>query len=147
MLTINQIMKILPHRHPFLLVDRVTAIGDERIVAQKNVSYNEPQFHGHFPGDPVMPGVLLIEAMAQAGGILAHHCGCFDPGSQILLLMTVDKAKFRRPARPGDRLDLEVEPLRKGAKVWKLKGVARVDGEVVAEAEFVATMADRAEAP
>lgn len=143
MLNIDQVMAILPHRAPFLMVDQVSELTPERIVAHKNVSYNEPHFAGHFPGFPVMPGVLVIEALAQAGGILAHHCGSFDPARQMLLFMAIDKAKFRRPVRPGDRLDLEVQPLRTGAKVWKLKGAARIDGQLVAEAEFMATIVPR----
>ncbi len=143
MLSIDQILKILPHRYPFLLVDGVTEVGPERIQAFKNVSFNEPHFAGHFPGRPVMPGVLILEALAQSGAILAHQCGGFDPERQVIYFMTIDKAKFRSPVRPGDRLDLEVEPLRKGSAVWKMKGTARVAGKVVASAEFMASIADR----
>ncbi|MCC6749597.1 MAG: 3-hydroxyacyl-ACP dehydratase FabZ [Deltaproteobacteria bacterium] len=143
MLDINQILKILPHRYPFLLVDKVSEVSEEKIVAHKYVTVNEPHFNGHFPGMPVMPGVLMIEALAQAGAILAHQSGGFDPATQNLFFMTIDKAKFRRPVRPGDRLDLEVVPLRKGGRVWKLKGEGRVDGELVVEAELMATMSPR----
>ena len=139
----TEIEKYLPHRYPFLLVDRVNEIDDEKVLAHKNISLNEPQFAGHFPGNPVMPGVMIVEAMAQAGAILANHCGNFDPQKQALFFMAVDKARFRRPVRPGDRLDLDVRPLRKGSKVWKLKGLAHVDGELVAEAEMMATMTDK----
>jgi beta-hydroxyacyl-ACP dehydratase FabZ len=143
MLGIDDILKILPHRYPFLMVDGVTEVGPERILAFKNVSFNEPHFAGHFPGLPVMPGVLIIEALAQAGAILAHHSGRFDPDKQVVYFMTIDNAKFRRPVRPGDRLELEVLPLRKGSTVWKMRGTARVGEQVVASAEFVATLAPR----
>ncbi|MCA9665407.1 MAG: 3-hydroxyacyl-ACP dehydratase FabZ [Myxococcales bacterium] len=142
-MTVHQIMDILPHRYPFLMIDRVSELDEEHIVAHKNVSFNEPQFNGHFPGDPVMPGVLMVEAMAQAGGLLAHHCGAFNPGKQNLFFMTVDKVKFRKPVRPGDTLDIDVKPLRKGGKIWKLRGEATVRGETVVEGEFMATMVDR----
>jgi beta-hydroxyacyl-ACP dehydratase FabZ len=143
MLTIDQILKILPHRYPFLMVDGVTEVAPERVVAFKNVSYNEPQFGGHFPGLPVMPGVLIVEALAQTGAILAHESGGFDPETQILYFMTIDKAKFRDQVKPGDRLDLEVTPLRKGSSVWKMKGTARVGDRVVASAEFMASISPR----
>ena len=143
MLTIDQILKILPHRYPFLMVDGVSEVGPDRILAFKNVSFNEPHFAGHFPGLPVMPGVLIVEALAQAGAILAHQNGAFDPDTQVVYFMTIDSAKFRRPVRPGDRLELEVSPLRKGTSVWKLKGTARVGEQVVASAEFTAAITAR----
>jgi len=143
MLNIDAILKILPHRYPFLMVDGVTAVDPDRIQAFKNVSFNEPQFTGHFPSLPVMPGVLIVEAMAQSGAILAHHCGAFDPETQNVFFMTIEKAKFRVPVRPGDRLEMEVVPLRKGSSVWRLQGTARVGQQVVATAEFMASISTR----
>lgn len=141
-LTAQEITSILPHRFPFLLVDRVRELDEEKIVAIKNVSWNEPFFQGHFPGMPVMPGVLMVEAMAQAGGLLAARTSSFDPDKQVMFFMAIDKVKFRKTVSPGDQLVLEVVPLRRG-KIWKMQGTARVDGEVVCSAEFLATMADR----
>src|SRR4051812_15968442 len=111
---IEQILASLPHRYPFLLVDRVLELTDERIVALKNVSINEPYFQGHFPGAPVMPGVLQVEAMAQAGGILASKVVSFDPATQVMLFMAIDAVKFRKAVVPGDQLHITVVPLRKG---------------------------------
>ena len=143
MLDIRAIERILPHRYPFLLVDRVDELGEDRILARKLVSRNEPQFNGHFPGHPVMPGVLIIEALAQAGALLAAQTVGFDPDKQVIYFMAIDKARFRRPVVPGDLLILEVVPLRKGGAVWKLRGEAKVDGTVVAEAELLASIQPR----
>jgi len=139
----QEILKILPHRYPFLLVDRVRECTDDKIVAIKNVSWNEPFFNGHFPGMPIMPGVLQVEAMAQAGGILAVRSGDFDPETQVVFFMAINNVKFRKPVTPGDQLVLEVVPLRKG-RVWKMRGEAKVDGTLVSEADFIATMAPKA---
>ena len=138
----QEILSILPHRFPFLLVDRVREIAADRIVAIKNVTWNEPFFQGHFPGMPIMPGVLQVEAMAQAGAILAVRQGDFDPVRQVVFFMAIDNVKFRKPVTPGDQLIIEVVPLRKG-RIWKMKGEIRVDGQLVSQAEFLATMADR----
>ena len=143
MLDITAIERILPHRYPFLLVDRVDEIGEERVIARKLVSRNEPFFDGHFPGHPVMPGVLIIEALAQAGALLAAHVTSFDPTTHVIYFMAIDNAKFRKPVIPGDVLTLDVVPLRKGKAIWKLRGEAKVDGVVVAEAELMATIQPR----
>jgi beta-hydroxyacyl-ACP dehydratase FabZ len=134
------IQRILPHRFPFLLLDRIIELSDERVVGLKNVTINEPFFAGHFPGHPVMPGVLIIEAMAQAGAVMALCRG--DAAGRVVYFAALDKVKFRRPVVPGDQLRLEVVPLRKGATVWKLRGQALVDGQVVAEGELLATIAE-----
>ena len=143
MLDIRAIERILPHRYPFLLVDRVDEVGPDRIIARKLVSRNEPHFNGHFPGHPVMPGVLIIEALAQAGALLAAHVVSFDPETHVIYFMAIDKAKFRKPVIPGDVLTLDVTPLRKGATIWKLRGEAKVGDEVVAEAELMAAIQPR----
>jgi 3-hydroxyacyl-[acyl-carrier-protein] dehydratase len=135
---IAAIRAILPHRYPFLLVDRVDSTTADRIVARKMVSANEPFFEGHFPGNPIMPGVLILEALGQAGVLLAASQIGFDPKRQVIYLMAVDKVRFRKPVVPGDMLVLEVTPLRKGSAVWKMRGEAKVDGAVVADAEFIA---------
>ncbi|MBA3540155.1 MAG: 3-hydroxyacyl-ACP dehydratase FabZ [Deltaproteobacteria bacterium] len=138
----EQILGLLPHRYPFLLIDRVLEVSEDRVVALKNVSFNEPYFQGHFPGTPVMPGVLQVEAMAQAGGILASRAVAFDAKTQVMLFMGIDAVKFRKAVTPGDQLIIEVVPLRKG-KIFKMKGEIRVDGKVVCSAEFLAGLADR----
>ncbi len=135
---IREIESLLPHRYPFLLVDRVESLTEERIVALKLVTRNEPHFEGHFPGNPVMPGVLIIEALAQAGALLAARATNFDPTRQVIYFMGMDGVKFRKPVVPGDVLRLEVVPLRKGGAIWKMRGEAKVDGLVVAEAELLA---------
>ena len=143
---IREIQASLPHRYPFLLVDRVVELTDEKIVALKNVTANEPHFQGHFPGHPIMPGVLIIEAMAQAGALLAMNVikkSGVDPATKLIFFMGIDKAKFRRPVVPGDQLRLEVVPLRKGGAIWRMRGEAKVGGTVVAEAEFLASIQPR----
>lgn len=138
----EQILEVLPHRYPFLLIDRVLELSDDHVIALKNVSWNESFFQGHFPGAPVMPGVLQIEAMAQAGGILARRVVPFDSATHVMLFMAIDAVKFRRPVVPGDQLRIEVVPLRKG-RIFKMKGVAKVDGAVVSSAEFLAGLVER----
>jgi 3-hydroxyacyl-[acyl-carrier-protein] dehydratase len=133
--TAEQILGLLPHRYPFLLTD-------DKVVALKNVTWNEPYFAGHFPGAPVMPGVLQVEAMAQAGGVLASRSIKFDAATQVMLFMAIDNVKFRKMVTPGDQLRIEVVPLRKG-KIFKMKGEITVDGVVVSSAEFLAGIADR----
>jgi beta-hydroxyacyl-ACP dehydratase FabZ len=142
-ITAEQILGLLPHRYPFLLIDRVLEVTDDRVLALKNVTFNEPYFQGHFPGVPVMPGVLQIEAMAQAGGILAMRTVKFDPATHVMLFMGMDAVKFRKAVTPGDQLMIEVLPLRKG-KIFKMKGEIRVDGQVVSSAEFLAGLAEKA---
>ena len=138
----DQILGLLPHRYPFLLIDRVLEVSADRVRALKNVTFNEPYFQGHFPGAPVMPGVLQIEAMAQAGGILAMQTVEFDPATHVMLFMAIDAVKFRKAVVPGDQLIIEVVPLRKG-KIFKMKGEIQVDGQIVSSAEFLAGLADK----
>ena len=139
---IEQVLGLLPHRYPFLLIDRVLELTDDRVLCLKNVTVNEPFFQGHFPGVPVMPGVLQIEAMAQAGGILASRAVAFDPSTHVMLFMAIDAVKFRKAVTPGDQLHIEVVPLRKG-KIFKMKGEIKVDGNVVSQAEFLAGLAEK----
>ncbi len=147
MMDINDIQKLLPHRYPFLLVDRVTEFEpDKKLVGFKNVTFNEQFFNGHFPGQPVMPGVLILEALAQSCALLAYKSSGLDPKENLVYLMSIDGAKFRKPVVPGDRLVLTAEVLRHKGPIWKHRGVATVDGHVVAEAEFLATVAKAPEA-
>ncbi len=143
-LEIDRILQILPHRVPFVLVERVTDITPfERIVGHKSVSINEPWFQGHFPGRAIMPGVLILEALAQIGGILAYASEPFDAQRSLMYFLGIDKAKFRRPVIPGDRLDLEVTVLHHRTNVWKFKGEASVDGTLCAQGELLASVIDR----
>jgi 3-hydroxyacyl-[acyl-carrier-protein] dehydratase len=139
---VEQILGLLPHRYPFLLIDRVLEVSADRVRALKNVTVNEPYFQGHFPGAPVMPGVLQVEAMAQAGGILAVQTVAFDPATHVMLFMAIDAVKFRKAVVPGDQLIIDVVPLRKG-KIFKMKGEIRVDGQVVSSAEFLAGLVEK----
>ena len=137
---IETIKEILPHRYPFLLVDRVLEIGQQRIVAVKNVSANEPFFQGHFPGKPIMPGVLMVEALAQAGGILILVT--LNKRGMLAYLASISHARFRRMVVPGDRLELRVEITRMKSKVAVLKGVAAVDGEEACEVELMVSFSE-----
>jgi UDP-3-O-[3-hydroxymyristoyl] N-acetylglucosamine deacetylase/3-hydroxyacyl-[acyl-carrier-protein] dehydratase len=139
----NAIKRILPHRYPFLLVDKIIDFKiDEKIVGVKNVTVNEPFFEGHFPGQPVMPGVLILEAMAQTGGILLLN-GIENPGDKLVLFMGINNAKFRKPVTPGDQLVFELTMMNRRSKVWTMKGEAFVDGHLVAEAEMMASIIDK----
>jgi len=145
-LDVEGIQKLLPHRPPFLLVDRVVEFeAHKRLVAWKGVTMNEPFFPGHFPGHPVMPGVLILEALAQAGALLAIMSLGPSAHDKITYLMGIDGAKFRKPVVPGDRLELHVEVSKQKGAVWKENAKAIVDGQVVAECEFMAMLADREE--
>jgi 3-hydroxyacyl-[acyl-carrier-protein] dehydratase len=139
-LDVRELFKILPHRYPFLLIDKVIELeGWQRAVGIKNVTINEEFFNGHFPGHPVMPGVLILEALAQACALLAYKSSGLNPQELVIYLMAIDNAKFRKPVMPGDRLTLTAEVVRVKGVIWKQRGVATVDGNVVAEADFLAT--------
>ena len=140
---IQKIMEILPHRYPFLLVDRIIdLIPDDKIVALKNVTINEPFFQGHFPGKPVMPGVLIIEAMAQVGGILAYQTAPPENRERLIYFMGMDKVRFRKMVLPGDQIIFEAKILKFRTKVAKMSGTAAVDDQLVAEAELMASFGD-----
>lgn len=140
---IEDIMRVLPHRYPFLLVDRILDIEEnKRVVGIKNVTINEPFFQGHFPGHPIMPGVLIVEAMAQVGGMLLLGT-MEDAGSKVVYFMSLDNVRFRKPVKPGDQIIFEVEIVQIRGKIAKTRGVAKVDGEVVAEAEMAAMVRDK----
>jgi 3-hydroxyacyl-[acyl-carrier-protein] dehydratase len=139
---VEEIMQMIPHRYPFLLIDRVKKIVlDTSAVGIKNVSMNEPFFQGHFPDHPIMPGVLLIEAMAQTSAVLVIKT-TGNVAGKVVYFMTVDKARFRKPVRPGDQVELHVEKIRSRGNVWKFKGKANVDGQLMAEATFSAMIVD-----
>ena len=143
-LDVRAIMEIIPHRYPFLLVDRVLELDvGRRIVALKNVTCNEPFFQGHFPGNPIMPGVLVVEAMAQAGAVLLLHSRPESRG-RVVYFAGIDKAKFRRPVVPGDAIRLQVEVLKLRSRTCLMRGEAFVDGKLVAEAEIFSSMGDAA---
>jgi len=139
-LNIDQIMEFLPHRYPFLLIDRILDFEKEKSIrALKNVTINEPQFTGHFPNHPVMPGVLLVEAMAQAGGMLAFQ-SVEDDREYLVYFTGIDGVRFRKPVRPGDQVIFELTCLRRRGMMWKLQGQAYVDGKLVCEGILMATL-------
>ena len=140
---INRIMEMIPHRYPILLVDRVLElVPGESAVSLKNVSMNEPHFNGHFPGFPVMPGVLIIEAMAQTAALVVVEAMGEEAEGKVVYFMTIDNARFRSPVTPGDALHIHVEKVQSRASVWKFKGVAKVGDKVCAEATFSAMITD-----
>ncbi len=145
-LDINEIREILPHRYPFLLVDRIVELEADRVVGIKNVTANEPFFQGHFPDFPVMPGVLIVEAMAQVAGVLVLK-SMPDRANKLVLLVAVKDARFRKPVVPGDTLRMEMKVIKRKASVAVMAGVATVDGVLVAEAEVMCKLADKVAKP
>lgn len=144
MLDINMIRKILPHRYPFLLVDRILKFDPEkRIVGLKNVTMNEPYFQGHFPDFPILPGVIIIEAMAQTGGLFVFARNPEEAENKNLFFSGIDKARFRKPVIPGDQMIIEMDMLRHRGPLWKFRGKATVNGELVAEAELLASIIEK----
>jgi beta-hydroxyacyl-ACP dehydratase FabZ len=136
---IEEILRLLPHAYPFVFVDRVIALEpDKRIVCLKNVTFNEPYFQGHFPGRPIMPGVLLVEAMAQAGGVLVLHSHEEEYAGRNVYFLGMDRVRFRKVVRPGDQVVMEAQVLRRRGSVWKINCRCRVDDEMVAEADLMA---------
>ncbi len=141
---IAKILESLPHRYPLLLVDKVKDIEPaKKAVGIKNVTFNEPHFMGHFPGHPIMPGVLIIEAMAQTSAILVTSAPDFDAKNKLVYFMSIDAVKFRKPVVPGDVLELHVEVIQNRGNVWKMSGVGIVDGQKVTEAQFSAMIFDK----
>ncbi|HEY3150361.1 MAG TPA: 3-hydroxyacyl-ACP dehydratase FabZ [Candidatus Binatia bacterium] len=139
MLDVKAILDYIPHRYPFLLVDRIVEIhGEDKIVGIKNVTFNENFFQGHFPSRPVMPGVLICEAMAQVGAIFAHNARGGRNDDKVFMLTGLDNVKFKRPVEPGDQLRMELTIVKRRGTFWKMQGVATVDGKLVAQAEISA---------
>ncbi len=144
-ITIEQILKSIPHRYPLLLVDKIIAMEENKsVIGVKNVTFNEPHFTGHFPDKPIMPGVLIIEAMAQTASVMVMNSGGRSLDDSIVYFMSIDNAKFRKPVVPGDVLELHIEVLQNRGAVWKMAGIAKVEGIKVAEAEFSAMIVDKA---
>jgi 3-hydroxyacyl-[acyl-carrier-protein] dehydratase len=144
LINIEKIIKSLPHRYPLLLVDKVMSLEvNKKIVAIKNVTVNEPHFTGHFPDRPIMPGVLIIEAMAQAGALMVTCAPDFDAENKLVYFMSIDGVKFRKPVVPGDVLELHVEVVQNRGNVWKMAAVALVEGQKVTEAQFSAMIFDK----
>ena len=140
---IQEILAMIPHRYPLLLVDRViNMVPGESATGIKNVTMNEPQFQGHFPGSPIMPGVMIVEAMAQTSAVLVVHTLGDEGRDKLVYFMSIDNAKFRKPVGPGDRMYIDIQKERARGSVWKFSSVARVDDEVVAEATFTAMIVD-----
>jgi len=147
LMDVVEIQEILPHRYPFLLVDRVNSLSkSEDIVAFKNVSISEPVFQGHFPGHPIYPGVMILEGLAQAGGLLAFQSMDLtkeEAAEKVVYFMSIDKAKFRKPVRPGDRLEYRVSVIKRKGDIWMLDGKAYVDDQLVSQAELKAMVVDK----
>ncbi|RKY98734.1 MAG: 3-hydroxyacyl-[acyl-carrier-protein] dehydratase FabZ [Candidatus Hydrothermota bacterium] len=141
----HDVLNIMPHRYPFLLVDRIVSLSEDYVVGIKNVTYNEPFFQGHFPDDPIMPGVLIVEAMAQVGGFLLLH-RVEDKENKLLYFSGIDDVRFKRPVRPGDRIRFELRLIRFGGRIAKMAGVAKVGGEIAVSATLTAAIVEKPKA-